>query len=182
MNKYLLYTIFVLKFLLGLGFIIWTIYVTIGSDVGEDEDNSLLSTYHKVDDNFNNISKANNFLNTNYDIKLVFNNHTINGIDTKDMFYSQRVIQNRNTRKSILKMGSNSLKIDIKTKNGKPIDNFQANIVVTKTTNHLYDKALNLNSSETQIFHIQNKGAWNITGNITIGKTTGAFMIKTDAK
>ncbi len=182
MNKHLLYVIFVLKFLLGLGFIVWTIYMTMSSDVGEDVDNSLMSTYHKVDNNFNNIAKANIFLNHNYDIKLIFNDTIVDGLDTKDMFFSQRVIQSRDDRKDILKIGKNSFKITVKTKGTKQQVSFRSDVLVTKTTNHKHDKKLKLKPNQTQEFIIENKGAWNITGTVVVGKTKGHFMIKTNAK
>jgi hypothetical protein len=153
-----------------------------GSDVGEDQDNSLLGSYHTIDNNFNDIARANMFLNQNYDIKLIFNNQTIEGLDTKDIFFSQRVIQSRNNRKDILKIGKNSFKIVVQTKDGKVFDDFQADVLVTKTTNHKYDKKFKLKPKQTQEFVITNKGAWNITGTVTINQTKGHFMVKTNAK
>ncbi len=168
--------------MLGIAFIVWTIYVTIGSDVGEDEDQSLLSTYHKVDDQFNKIQKSNKLLNENYDIKFIFNDTIIDGVDTNDIFYSQRVIKNRETRKTILNIGSNEFKVIVQTKDGKKVKNYETDIVVTKTTNHLYDKILKLKDDKIGKFDIKNKGSWNITGKIKIENITGSFMIKTDAK
>ncbi len=44
MPKWLIYSLFIIKFLLGLGLIYWTIYVTLQSNVGEDDDHAFLST------------------------------------------------------------------------------------------------------------------------------------------
>ncbi len=60
MNKTLLYSIFILKFLFGLGLIAWTITITMSSDVGQDEDTSFLSSYHDVDRGFNDMIFSNN--------------------------------------------------------------------------------------------------------------------------
>ncbi len=182
MNKWLLYSIFTLKFLLGLGFIIWTVYMTLQSTVGEDDDNAFLSTYHNVDDNYNDIVNANDSLNSKYDIEFIFNDTIINGISHKDVFLAQRAISQRKTRKDILKIGTNSFTVNVKDKTtGKKVD---ANIemLVTMATNHDYDKSLKFKNGSKAEFELNKIGFWNITGSINIDEEKGSFFIKTNAK
>ena len=73
MPKWLIYTLFILKFVSGLGLIFWTVYMTLQSDVGKDDDNAFLSTYHSIDDNYNKIIEQNNEFNSKYNIKFLFN-------------------------------------------------------------------------------------------------------------
>ena len=40
MPKWLVYTLFILKFILSLALIFWTVYMTLQSDVGQDDDNA----------------------------------------------------------------------------------------------------------------------------------------------
>jgi hypothetical protein len=182
MNKWLLYTIFVAKFLSGLGLIIWTVYMTMKADVGKDEDNAFLSTYHNIDDNYNDMVVANAKINSKYQIIFEFNDKIINGISHEDVFLAQRAITKRKNRKDILKQGENIFNIKITNKNGKIIDNADIKILVTMATNHKYDKNLEFKNNKSEKFNLQKLGYWNITGKIKIDKDEGHFFIKTNAK
>ena len=182
MPKWLIYGLFILKFILGLGLIYWTIYTTLQSNVGEDDDNAFLSTYQNVDSNFNKIVNNNSIFESKYNIKFEFNDETIVGLSYKDIFLSQRAIQNRKIRKNILKVGNNSFTIKVQDKDGNEITNKKIDILVTKSTNHLEDVSLVFNNTDTKDFKINSIGYWNITGTINVDGMTGTFYIKTNAK
>jgi hypothetical protein len=181
MSKGLIYTLFILKFLLGLALIYWTIYMTLQSDVGEDEDNAFLSTYHEVDDNFNKIMVQNHKFEKEYNIKFVLNGHEIIGLTYNDVFLSQRAVQKREIRKDIVKIGDNQFSVYLQDKDGNEIKNKKVEILVTKNTNHLEDVKLNFNNEDTKKFKINTKGYWNITGVVEAGAHKGSFYIKTNA-
>ncbi len=181
MSKPLLYGIFIVKFFFGLGLIIWTVMMTLSSDVGEDDDNAFLSTYHKVDDNFNKMTIDNMKFGNKYNIKLELNNEILYGLDMQDVFLSQRAIKKRKNRKNIIKVGDNTFKYAVQTKDGKEIENVKLTMLVTMATNHTYDKNLEFKNN-TEIFNVAKKGYWNITGTIEIGDDKGYFFIKTNAK
>ncbi|MEA3554674.1 MAG: hypothetical protein U9R39_09810 [Campylobacterota bacterium] len=182
MPKWLIYSLFILKFVLGLGLIYWTIYMTLQSDVGEDDDNAFLSSYHQVDDSFNKIVADNKIFETVYNIKFDLNDETIIGLSYDDIFLSQRAIQNRKTRKNILKVGDNNFNINVQDKNGNEIKDVKIDILVTKSTNHKEDIKLFFNNENTKNFKINSIGYWNITGTIEVDKYKGTFYIKTNAK
>lgn len=182
MPKWLIYNLFILKFILGLGLIYWTIYMTLQSDVGEDDDNAFLSTYHNVDTNFNKIINNNKLFESKYNIKFDFNEELIIGLSYKDVYLSQRAIQDRKIRKNILKVGNNSFTVSVQDKNGNEIKNKKTNILITKSTNHKEDVTLDFNSLDTKEFKINSIGYWNITGTVEVDGIKGTFYIKTNAK
>ncbi|MEA3383804.1 MAG: hypothetical protein U9Q20_03885 [Campylobacterota bacterium] len=181
MPKWLIYTLFVLKFALGIALIYWTIYTTLQSDVGKDDDNAFLSDYQKVDRNFNDMVAQNNIFEENYNVKFLFNEEEIIGLSYEDIFLSQRVIKNRDTRKSILKIGKNRFTVLVQDKNGNDVKNKEIDILVTKTTTHEHDVKLSF-KDDSKEFDINSLGYWNITGTITVGNNKGNFYIKTNAK
>ena len=181
MSKPLLYGIFIVKFLFGLALIWWTIAMTLSSDVGEDEDNAFLSTYHNVDDNFNNMVNSNLNFENKYDLKFYFNDTVIEGLKIKDVFLGQRTIKARSLRKDILNVGENKFRYEIVSKDGTKLENIKLTMLVTMTTNHLYDKNLKFENKDLETFKIAKKGYWNITGTIEVGNDKGYFFIKTNA-
>jgi len=181
MSKWLIYTIFILKFLLGLGLIYWTVYMTLQSDVGQDEDNAFLSTYHNVDQNYNNLIADNEKFSSKYNIKFKFNDEVIIGLSVQDVFLAQRVIQKRKIRKNIINIGKNNFTILIQDKNGNKIEKSKIEILITKSTNHLEDVKLNYLNEDTKEFEIKSIGYWNITGTVEIDGNKGSFYIKTNA-
>ena len=102
MPKWLIYTLFILKFVLGLALIFWTVYMTLQSDVGKDDDNAFLSNYHNIDDNYNKIIAENDDFTSKYNVKFVFNDEVIVGLTHQDVYLSQRVIQERKTERILL--------------------------------------------------------------------------------
>ena len=182
MPKWLIYSLFILKFFLGLGLIWWTVYMTFQSDVGQDDDNAFLSSYHDIDDNYNNIIEKNNEFNAKYNIKFVFNGQEIFGLSQEDVYYSQRVIQARKTRKDMVNVGQNTFSIYIQDKEGNIIKKSTSEILITKNTNHNEDVRLKFNNEHSKSFEIKSIGYWNITGTVKVNGSEGAFYIKTNAK
>ncbi len=182
MNKWLLYTIFVAKFVSGLGLIVWTVYMTMQAGVGEDDDNSFLSTYHSVDDNYNDIVLSNAKINSKYDIQFKLNDEVINGVSHKDVFLAQRAISQRKIRKNILKYGTNKFDVLVHDRDGNKINDAKINMLVTMATTHEYDKKLDFKDGQNDSFELTHIGYWNITGTIDINDEKGFFFIKTNAK
>lgn len=182
MPKWLVYTLFIAKFGLSLALIWWTVYMTLQSDVGSDDDNAFLSTYKDMDDNYNKIVEQNNEFSSKYNVKFVFNKETIYGLTQSDVYLSQRVIQDRKIRKDIINVGENKFSVFIQDKEGNNIVNSKIDILVTKNTTHAEDVKLNFVNEDTKIFQIGSKGYWNITGTVEVNGSKGYFYIKTNGK
>jgi len=182
MPKWLIYTLFILKFVSGLGLIFWTVYMTLQSDVGQDDDNAFLSNYHNIDDNYNKIIEQNHEFNSKYDVKFVFNKEEIYGLTHQDVYLSQRAIQDRKIRKDIINVGENKFSVYIQDKDGNKILNNNIEILVTKNTTHKEDVKLYFKNETSKTFEIGSKGYWNITGKVEVNGSTGYFYIKTNGK
>ena len=182
MRKEIVYTLFILKFILGIYLIYWTIATTLSSDVGKDADNAFLNTYHNVDDNFNNMIVFNQKFQEKYNIKFDFNGTEIIGLSVDDVFLAQRAIQQRETRKDMINVGKNSFTVLVQDKTGKAITDKNVKILVTKNTTHAEDVNLEFKNEDTKTFDIGSIGYWNITGTIEVDGNKGFFYIKTNAK
>jgi len=182
MPKWLVYTLFIAKFVLSLALIWWTIFMTMQSDVGQDEDNAFLSDYKHIDDNYNKLIEQNNEFNSKYNVKFVFNNEEIYGLTHKDVYLSQRIIQDRKIRKDMINVGENTFSVYIQDKKGNTITQNNIEILVTKNTTHAEDVTLTFVNEETKTFNIGSKGYWNITGTVETNGSKGYFYIKTNGK
>lgn len=182
MRKEVVYTLFILKFLLGIYLIYWTIATTLSSDVGKDADNAFLNTYHNVDDNFNSMIALNKKFEQKYNIKFDFNGTEIIGLSVDDVFLAQRAIQQRDIRKDMINVGKNSFTILVQDKQGNEVSNKNIKILVTKNTTHAEDVNLEFKNQDTKDFEIGSIGYWNITGTIEVDGNKGFFYIKTNAK
>lgn len=182
MRKEYVYALFTLKFLLGLALIYWTVAMTLSSDVGKDDDNAFLTTYHDVDKNYNNMIQSNQNFTNKYNVKFLFNKQEIIGLSVKDVFLGQRSINARKTRKNMVNIGENKFTILVQDKKGKEITTKTVHMVVTKNTTHAEDVKLEYQNEDTKEFAINSIGYWNITGTIEIGGDKGFFYIKTNAK
>lgn len=180
-DKYI-YIKFIIIFSISLSMIIWTIVQTSKADVGNDDDNAFLSTYHDVDMNFNNIVKQNNVFEKNYNIKFLFNDREIIGLTYEDVFLAQRALKDRKIRKNMLKVGDNTFKVFIQDKNGNNIKKKDIKVLVTKAVTHDFDVKLNLKNEDEKKFNVANLGYWNITGTVEVNGKKGFFYIKTNAK
>jgi len=182
MRKEYVYTLFILKFLLGIALIYWTVATTMKSDVGKDDDNAFLTTYHEVDKNYNNMIKSNHSFENQYNVKFLFNNQEIIGLSLEDVFLAQRAIQARVERKNMVNVGENKFTVLVQDKDGKEIINKKVHMVVTKNTTHAEDVILEYTNEDIKEFKINSIGYWNITGTIEIDGEKGFFYIKTNAK
>jgi len=182
MRKEVVYALFILKFVLGIYLIYWTIATTLSSDVGQDADNAFLNTYHNVDDNFNNMIALNQKFIQKYNIKFDFNGTEIIGLTVDDVFLAQRAIQQRNIRKDMIHVGKNSFTVLVQDKQGNEITAKNIKILVTKNTTHAEDVNLEFKNEDTKEFDIGSIGYWNITGTIGVDGDKGFFYIKTNAK
>ena len=184
LSKRTIYTIFIGKFIFSLALIFWTITMVLDAGVGLDDDNTFMSTYHQVDDNYNKIAAQNNIFNKKYSIKLIINQKDIGKVSYDDIYMSQRVIKHRKDKKNILKIDENIVKIiiiDKKTK--KSIKDIDAKITFTMPSTHKYDTTIQIQNSNQEVkFNIAKKSYWNIMGEVKIKDDQGYFFIKTNAK
>jgi len=181
MPKWLIYTLFILKFFLGLALIWWTVYMTLQSDVGKDDDNAFLSTHKIMDNSYNKIIEQNNEFSSKYNVKFLFNTTEIIGLTHKDIYLSQRNIKERSLRKNMLNVGKNTVSIYIQDKSGKEIKTNNIEILVTKNTTHEEDVTLKFTNERTKTFTVQSLGYWNITGTVEVNGSKGSFYLKTNA-
>jgi hypothetical protein len=182
MRKEYVYALFIIKFLLGLALIYWTIATTMSSDVGTDDDNAFLSTYKDVDFNFNKIHQSNQEFSKKYNIKFDFNGYEIVGLSIEDVFLAQRAIQARETRKDMLQIGQNNFAVYIQDKQGNEINSKDVKILISRATNNEQNINLKLSNEDTTSFQLDALGGWNITGTVEVGEDIGYFYIKTNAK
>lgn len=168
--------------------IFWTIYSA--SKVPVNKDESFLSTYADVDDNFNKIVNSNKIFSKYYDVEFVFNNKKT-GLTYKDIFLSQRVIdkqveQNNYKHADMLILGKNDISVILKDKQGNIIKDAEVKLRVTRPTNHNDNIELDTfsfeNSKFNKSFDLQLRGLWNVTGYVKVADKTGYIYIKTNAK
>lgn len=183
MSKRTLYAIFIAKFLFSISLIAWTITMTLGAGVGKDDDNTFMSYYHDVDDNFNQIMADNDKFSKKYDFEIKINDFLLNELSYNDIFLSQRVISERKERKNILHIGTNKISIKVKDKiTHEEIKNIDTQIVFTMPSTHEHNQELNITSSglDKELI-LTKKSYWNIMGKLKIGNEIGSFYIKTNA-
>jgi len=184
LSKRTVYTIFLAKFLFSLTLIFWTVKMTLGAGVGLDDDNTFMSTYHKVDDNYNQIVAQSIEFNKLYNSKMYINGIDIGKLDYHDIYLSQRSIKKRKERKHLLKLGENQIKIVVTNKTThKIIKDIDAKVSFTMPSSHKFDQKIELKKSGA-ITNVDIKEAtyWNIMGSININDKVGTFFIKTNAK
>ncbi len=165
--------------------IIWTVTQALKAPVIEDK--SFINKYQYVDENYNSIMESNmRFLNKytlNFDL-----NGTIFPLTTDDMKFGQRVLEKFSNHKNILKIGENSLKVEIldNKSNEKKVANID--LLVTKTMSDESDIELkNDNFKETNRvyetnFNLKEETNWIITGKFEVENETGYILIKTNAR
>ena len=181
MTKKTTYAIFVAKFLFSLGLIFWTIKMTMSANVGADDDNTFFSTYHKIDDNFNQISAQNDTFRKNYKVILNINNKIFDGLSYDDIFISQRIVKKRLDRRSILNTGDNTISIKvIDKKTNKIMNNYKVDVIFTTTINHEDDLKIELKNGQNN-FKISKKSYWNIMGKIELEDQIAHFYFKTNS-
>ena len=183
MSKRTLYAIFIAKFLFSISLIAWTITMTLGAGVGKDNDNTFMGYYHDVDENFNQIITDNDTFSKKYDFEIKINNFFLNDLNYKDIYLSQRVINERKEKRDILHVGNNIISIRVKDKiTQQEIKTMEAKVIFTMPSTHEFNQELNITSSGLgKEIVLTKKSYWNIMGKIKIGDETGSFYIKTNA-
>ncbi|WP_419770683.1 MAG: hypothetical protein ACNI3C_02540 [Candidatus Marinarcus sp.] len=175
--------LFIAIFTFTLGMIIWTISSAIKVPVNQDE--SFLNSYQKVEMNFNEISESNQRFLEKYTFEIKMNKQTF-GLSFDDIYFSQRVIEDKSTHKDIFNVGENSIDIIIKDKITQAVvPNALITLRVTRATNNKSDINLEnfmlVNDSYHSQFELLLKGNWNITGVITVGDNKGYIYFKSNA-
>jgi hypothetical protein len=182
MKKYQLWLLFFFSiFAFTFSMIIWTVMSASKIDINEDK--SFASTYHIVDNKFNEMMISSEKFNQLYDVKLSFNSH-VKSLNVDDVFLSQRALENKSKNKNMLLVGKNDIKIKIIEKSSnKNISNANIEILLTRATvNHNDIKITKFDFKDgvyTATALIDIEGNWNITGYIQIDKDKGYFYYKT---
>lgn len=164
--------------------IIWTIVSA--TSVPVNEDNSFLQTYQEVDDNYNKIMNSNLDFNNKYDLSFILNGKKL-PLSTKDIMYSQRVLEKFSKNKNLLNVGDNTLEIVAFDKETGKTNLIDINLVVTKSSSNnkdislKTDKFTNNENKYTTNFSIDEENNWNITGTFNIADKTGYIFLKTNA-
>lgn len=183
MSKRTLYLIFIAKFLFSISLIAWTVSMTLGAGVGKDEDNTFMSYYHDVDQNFNNIMINNTSFQKKYDLEIKINDFAVDSLTYDDIFLPQRAIQSRKIRKGILHVGVNKVYVVVKNKETKrEIKDVNTSILFTMPSTHDFNQEINISQADSQKdFILTKKSYWNVMGKIKVGNDIGNFYIKTNA-
>lgn len=173
--------LFIAIFTFTLGMIIYTIVSAINTPVNEDK--TFLLSYHNIDANFNKIMENNDAFVKKYDFIIHINKKPF-PLSTKDIFYSQRVLEKKSTHKDLLIKGSNTIIIEVINKETKKNVFFEGAFRVTKSTNNASD--IDFSNKNTKMFKseviIPIEGNWNITGSVKMkDKNIASFYIKTNA-
>ncbi len=157
--------------------IVWT--VMSASKVPVNKDESFLSSYQYVDNNYNKIVHSNQNFEKKYDFKLTVNGKEF-GLVYKDVFLAQRVIEKVSKHKDIFNFGSNELKVNLTDKNtGKIIEDFDVKLRISRPTNH--DATIDFDEKQFKV-DLPLKGNWNITGQVKVSDDIGYFYIKSNAR
>lgn len=182
MSKRTVYTLFVAKFVFSLAMIFWTIKMTLGAGVGTDDENTFMTYYQDVDDNYNQLMEANQKFEEKYRIEFMLNDFSLNRLDIDDIYFSQRVIRDRKVRKNLLNLGENKLNVKVFDRaTNKQITDYNTDIIFTMPSTHKHNQEFNMKNSDTSTITIDQKTFWNIMGKINIQNHTGQFFIKTNA-
>jgi len=185
LEKYKLWlAFFIAIFTMTFSMIIWTVYNSIKAEVHEDR--SFLSSYHKMDDEFNNIVNNNRKFLEKYDAIIDINGHKTS-LDIKDIYLSQRVLKKKPTHKDFLKLGKNNINIILKSKDNSKLPAPTIELLITRSTTNTSDIILRkftpyIGGRFNSSFNIKDLGNWNITGKISIANHKGYIYIKTNVK
>jgi glycyl-tRNA synthetase (class II) len=182
MKKYQLWLlIFLAIFAFTFSMIIWTVMSASKIDINEDK--SFASSYHIVDNKFNDMMISSKKFVQQYDVKLIINDK-IKTLNVDDVFLSQRALEKNSKNKNMLKVGQNSIKIKIIHKaTNKIVSNAKIEILLTRATvNHNDIKITDFDIKDGIYYanaNIDIEGNWNITGYIEVNNNKGYFYYKT---
>lgn len=182
-NYWPLFFISIFSFVFAM--IIWTIYSATKVPIHKDE--TFLSSYQDVDQNYNKFVFSNKSFEEKYEFNLQVNKNNF-GLVFKDMFLAQRVIEEKSNHKDIFKFGRNVISIKVKDKkSSKVLKDFDIDFRISRPTNHSHTidfKTLDFkkdNGNYSVNIDLPVKGNWNITGQIKINNDIGYFYIKSNA-
>ncbi|SFV55389.1 Putative lipoprotein [hydrothermal vent metagenome] len=157
--------------------IVWTVKSAVNTPVYEDR--SFMTSYHDVDDNFNQMIAENQKFNSKYKTKVTINNRIV-GMEVSDIIYGQRSLKKKSKNQEMLVLGDNSISVTIiDKKSNTSIQDANISFQITRAIEDMHDINLNGYSSSAKI---DIKGNWNIIGKIVIGNDTGYLYIKTSTK
>jgi len=182
MKKYQLWLLFFFAiFAFTFSMIIWTVMSASKVDINEDK--SFASSYHIVDDKFNDMMRSSEKFKKLYDAKLIINSQEKN-LNIDDVFLSQRALENKSKNKNMLRVGQNSIEIILKDKSSsQPIADAKIELLITRATVNHDDIKITDFQYENGIYkantNINIEGNWNITGYIKINDDKGYFYYKT---
>lgn len=162
--------------------IVWTVYSA--TQVPVHKDDSFLSTYANVDEDFNKIVYSNIEFKKNYNINILLNDKPVD-LNIDDIFYGQRVLEKKSNHKNLFVVGKNKLEIVITNINNEFEKDVKLDFKVSVPTNFNHDIILdsfeNIDNKYLTEFDIPNTGNWNIMGKIMVKDNTGYLVLKSDA-
>ena len=176
--------LFIGIFTFTFGMIVWTIMSAVKTPVNEDM--SFLKKYQDVDENYNKLMTSNMDFRNKYKLEFIINSKTL-ALTTKDIMYSQRVLEKKTKHKNLLRLGDNNLEINVINKKTNKKEDVLVKLNVTKSISN--DSDIFLDNSNFKIsnktykttFDIKEENNWNITGTFTVDNQIGYIFIKTNA-
>jgi len=184
-EKYHLWLLFFFTIFGGtFSMIVWTVKSAVETPVYEDK--SFLSSYHIVDDNFNEIVAKNHRFKMRYDVKIKVNDRTV-GMEFKDAFLGYRSLEKQSTNQDMLLVGDNAISIVITNKKSSQIvSDANISLQITRAIEDMYDIDLNAFKYENDSYNAKAKidlaGNWNIIGKIQVLDDIGYLYIKSNTK
>ncbi len=184
MQKYKLWLLFFFTiFSFTFAMIIWTIVKASQTPVHKDE--SFLQSYAEVDEGYNDMVISTKKFNDKYEVFIYVNDNKV-PLSMDDIKISYRVFEKRTENKKLLQLGKNSLKVELKDKEGNIIQNPNINIRVIRAIDTYNDIDLTEFTLENGFYtanaDIAIEGNWNITGFVEVDGLKGSLYIKTNTK
>jgi len=169
------------------GMIIWTVKSAQNTPVYEDR--SFLSSYHSVDDKFNDMMSDNKEFSKKYDVEFNINGNRVDGLDVRDIYLGQRSLEKSGRHKDFLNFGDkNTILVSIKEKNSsKVVEGAKIYLLLSKAIDSKGDMELNSSKLDGGVYKFTNidipyRGYWNLNAKLIVDDNIGYFFIKTNTK
>ncbi len=164
--------------------IIWTVKSAVNTPVYEDK--SFMSSYHDVDDKFNEMMSKNHRFNLLYDVQVKVNDRTV-GMEIKDAFLGYRSLEKQSSNQNMLTLGENLISVMVTDKkSNQTLSDANVSFQITRAIEDMYDINLNAFSYDNGAYNATAKidlaGNWNILGTVKVAEDMAYLYIKTNTK
>lgn len=160
--------------------IVWTIIKS--NQANLDIDDAFVSSYHAVDENYNQMILQTQKFNLSYDMKIASNQKEI-FLDNQDILLRQSA--KNKAHQDLFLVGVNKIFILVNDKNSKPVENAKIKSIFTSSTSHNQKQILEnfkfIDGKYEIDLKIENPGNYNISGEIIVGNDKAFFFIKSNA-